>query len=260
MHAIKHFPTIYPPKLSAPLSRNFAAGKIKFDQIFENNKKWVERHLKDDPDYFKNLSAGQSPQFLLIGCSDSRVPAQEILGLQAGELFVHRNVANMVVNGDLNMLSVLQYSVEVLKVQDIIVMGHYFCGGVNASTLPKDHGLLEHWLRNIRDVARMHAAELKSIENDEERGRRLVELNIQEQCINLFANPIVQKSQALTGLPHVHGFVYDIGVGMLKELPIDLQQKLKPIYEVYTMYDVPARKRKSPEEVNKWKSPVMDEN
>jgi len=239
------------PKLTVFL-RSFAAGKIKFPQIFENNKKWVEQHLQEDENYFKNLSVGQSPQFLLIGCSDSRVPSQEIFGLKAGELFVHRNLANMVVNSDLNMLSVLQYSVEVLKVQDIIVMGHYFCQGVKASTRSKDHGLLEHWLRNIRDVSRMHAAELRSIEDDEERGRRLVELNIQEQCINLFANPIVQKSQTLTGLPYIHGFVYDISEGLLKELPIDLKTKLKPIYDVYTMYDVASRKRKSPKEVNGW--------
>ncbi|CAM9799260.1 unnamed protein product [Heterosigma akashiwo] len=141
--------------------------KPSFEQLFENNRKWVAEQKKNDPDYFKNLAKGQSPKYLFIGCADSRIPAQEVLGLKCGELFVHRNVANLVVNGDMNLLAVLQYSVEVLKVEDIIVCGHYECGGIKAACANHDHGLVEHWLRNIRDINRLHAEELEAIECEE---------------------------------------------------------------------------------------------
>lgn len=208
--------------------------------LFENNRKWVEECLAEDPEFFKKLQKGQKPQFLFIGCADSRVPAQSILGLKAGELFVHRNVANLVVNGDLNLLAVLQYAVEVLEVQDIIVCGHYGCGGVKAATLNKDHGLLEHWLRNVRDVVRKYRKELALIEDEELRYQRLVELNVQEQCLNLYRNPVVQRQQAQTNLPRIHGFVYDIANGILKKLKIDFATLLEseaPIYKVYEKND-----------------------
>jgi len=211
--------------------------KDSFDRIFRNNQKWIESKLIDDPNYFRRLSEGQQPQYMLIGCSDSRVSAQEIMGFKCGELFVHRNIANMVVNGDINLLSVLNYAVEHLKVRDIIVMGHYHCGGIKAACKPKDHGLLEHWLRNIRDVVRHNMTELEAIQDDEQRHRRLVELNVQEQCINLFANPIVQRSQARTDLPRIHGFVYDLENGRLQELEIDFSEKLKPLQAVYSLYE-----------------------
>jgi len=212
--------------------------KSDFQQIFENNKKWVHKHLEEDPDYFKKLKMGQKPRYLFIGCSDSRVPANEIMGLSAGDVFVHRNVANLVVNGDMNLLSVLQYSVEVLKVRDVIVCGHYGCGGVKAaSTIGTDHGLLEHWLRNIKDVIRVHQDELNTIEDEEKRHERLVELSVQEQCINLFANPIVQRSQVTHGYPRIHGFVYDIGNGYLRELEIDFKKEVSKLKDIYSHYD-----------------------
>lgn len=205
--------------------------------LFENNRKWVEECLKEDPEFFAKLQKGQKPQFLFIGCADSRVPAQSILGLKAGELFVHRNVANLVVNGDLNLLAVLQYAVEVLEVQDIIVCGHYGCGGVKAATMNKDHGLLEHWLRNVRDVVRKYRKELALIEDEELRYQRLVELNVQEQCLNLYRNPVVQRQQAQTNLPRVHGFVYDIANGILKKLKVDFASLVESEYAIYGVYD-----------------------
>jgi len=214
--------------------------KPSFEQLFENNRKWVAEQKKNDPDYFKNLAKGQSPKYLFIGCADSRIPAQEVLGLKCGELFVHRNVANLVVNGDMNLLAVLQYSVEVLKVEDIIVCGHYECGGIKAACANHDHGLVEHWLRNIRDINRLHAEELEAIECEDARHRRLVELNVQEQCINLYANPIVQKAQLATSLPRIHGFVYDIAEGLVKELPIDFKAEISKIKQHYSLYNFKA--------------------
>lgn len=201
--------------------------------IFDNNRKWVKKQKALDPDFFTKLATGQQPEYLVIGCSDSRVPAQEIMGLKLGELFVHRNVANLVVNTDLNMLAVLQYAVQVLKVKDIFVMGHYGCGGVKASTENKDLGLIEHWLRNIRDVQRLHASELDGMMDNDEKFRRLVELNVQEQCLNLFKNNIVQHQQALTGRPRIHGFVYDIAVGELLHLKINFKSIVKKYRDIY---------------------------
>ena len=192
--------------------------KTDLSQIFKNNEDWVKKMTKDSPTFFKDLDANpQTPKYLLIGCSDSRVGAQEIMGLNQGELFVHRNIANLVVNTDLNVLSVLYYAVNVLKVEDIFVLGHYNCGGVRAASDNKDLGLIDHWLKQIRDVSRTHHGELQSIEDDEERHRRLVELNVQEQCINLFGNSIVQNAQATTSRPRIHGMVYDIKDGKVSE-------------------------------------------
>lgn len=209
-----------------------------FYRIFENNRKWVKENLDRDPLYFKKLAQGQQPKYLFIGCSDSRVNANEILGLSAGELFVHRNIANLCVNSDLNFLSVLQYSVEILKVRDIIVCGHYGCGGVEAAMNETDLGLLEHWLRNIRDVHRQHYEELREIDNIVDRRRRMVELNVIEQCINLFKNSIIQRAQAEHGFPRIHGFVYDIGEGIMHELDYqnfkDIIRQYRSIYKLDT--------------------------
>jgi carbonic anhydrase len=209
--------------------------KPDFEDIFANNRKWVRTMKQQDPEFFEKLKKGQSPQYLFIGCSDSRVPAQEILGLKAGELFVHRNVANLVVNGDMNLLAVLQYSVEVLKVKDIIVCGHYACGGVKAGCSNQDLGLIEHWLRNIRDVKRIHRVEIEAIKDEDEQHKRMVELNVQEQCLHLYTNPIVQKAQKATGYPRIHGFVYDIAEGLIKDLNIDFKAKVRRMSRLYSL-------------------------
>jgi carbonic anhydrase len=209
--------------------------KPDFEEIFDNNIRWVESMKEQDPEFFEKLKHGQSPQFLFIGCSDSRVPAQEILGMKAGELFVHRNVANLVVNGDMNLLAVLQYSVEVLKVKDIIVCGHYGCGGVKAGCSNQDLGLIEHWLRNIRDVKRLHRAEVEAIKDEEKQHHRMVELNVLEQCLHLYTNPIVQRAQKETGYPRIHGFVYDIGEGLIKDLKFDFKGHMKRMSSVYSL-------------------------
>ena len=208
-----------------------------FKKIFDNNRQWVDSKLSSNAEYFKKLSGGQSPTFLLVGCSDSRVGAQEIMGLEQGELFVHRNIANLVVTTDLNFLSVLFYSVNVLKVKEIIVLGHYACGGVRAASENKDLGLIEHWLKNIRDVQRLHADELSQITDPEKKHRRLVELNIQEQCFNLYGNSIVQQMQAKTGRPRIHGMVYDIADGKLHYLNIDFKSQIKKYRSIYAVAD-----------------------
>ncbi|MDQ3536700.1 MAG: carbonic anhydrase, partial [Bacteroidota bacterium] len=163
-------------------------------EIFENNRRWVQKELENDPDYFKKLAQGQSPRYLWIGCADSRVPADRITGTRPGEMFVHRNIANMVVHTDINMLSVLQYAVDVLKVQDVIVCGHYGCGGVAAAMSDKQFGLIDNWLGNIKDVIRLHYDEIMAIEDNESRLKRLVELNVIEQVYNLTKTSIIQNS------------------------------------------------------------------
>jgi carbonic anhydrase len=204
-----------------------------YQQLFENNRKWVAEKLHLDPDYFRNLAMGQSPKFLWIGCSDSRVPASEITGTTPGEMFVHRNVANMVVSTDLNLLSVLQYAVEVLKVEHIIVCGHYGCGGVKAAMEDKNLGLINKWLRNIKDVCRLHRDELVSIKDTNERFKRLVELNVIEQVYNLHKTSIVQKAWHQDAKIHVHGWVYDIREGLIKDLEVDIRKNFEEYDEIF---------------------------
>ncbi|KNC84089.1 hypothetical protein SARC_03682 [Sphaeroforma arctica JP610] len=217
--------------------RNFDSDRADYEKIMGNNRAWVEKRLETEPDYFKNQKLGQTPKYLWIGCSDARVPAENLTGLNDGEIFVHRNIANMVVNTDINMLSVLTYAVEVLKVKHIIVCGHYGCGGVKTATEANhDLGIIEHWLRNIRDVKRLHMTELNSIVDEEVRYRRLVELNVVEQCINLFKTGVVQNSRTESGYPLIHGLVYDIGDGLLKELNLDLIGYMKQYRSVYRLY------------------------
>lgn len=187
-------------------------------RIFENNRKWVEQKLREDKDYFNKLAAGQEPRYLFIGCSDSRVPANEITGTGPGEMFVHRNIANMVVHTDMNMLSVLQYAVEVLKVKVIIVCGHYGCGGVAAAAGNKQFGLIDNWLRNIKDVLRLHDEEMLNIADEDARLRRLVELNVIEQVHNLSKTSIIQNAMQTDDPPKLYGLVYDLKEGYLKDL------------------------------------------
>ncbi len=206
-----------------------------YSEIFENNKKWVADNQAKDADFLKKLSADQQPNYLYIGCSDSRVPANEIMGLAPGDVFVHRNIANLVNNIDLNVMSVLNYAVAHLSVKHIIVCGHYNCGGVKAAMTPKDMGLLNPWLRNIRDVYRLHQDELDGIKDDHERYNRLVELNVQEQCVNVIKTAVVQKSYLDNKYPTVHGWVFNLQTGMLKDLNIDFDKILKDIQKIYNL-------------------------
>lgn len=201
-------------------------------QIFENNQHWIAKQLQSDQNYFKKLSEGQSPEFLYIGCSDSRVSAEELMGLQPGQVFVHRNIANMVPNTDLNSMSVINYAVVHLKVNHIIVCGHYGCGGVHAAMQQSDLGILNPWLRNIRDVYRIHRKELDAITNEGERYKRLVELNVQEQCINIIKTAEVQKANSERDLK-VYGWIFDIHIGTLIDLKINFDEILKDIKEIY---------------------------
>jgi len=193
-----------------------------YTRLLENNKSWVKKKLELDPDYFNNLSGGQNPEYLWIGCSDSRVPANQITGTQPGEIFVHRNIANMVIHTDMNMLSVLSYAVEVLKVKHIIVCGHYGCGGVLAAMGNKQYGLIDNWLRHIKDVYRLYEKSLDAIEDVQERGRRLVELNVIEQVGDLSKTTIVQNAWDRKQPLHVHGWVYDLHDGIINDLNVSL--------------------------------------
>lgn len=201
-------------------------------QIFKNNQAWVQDKLNMDSEYFKNLSKGQNPDILYIGCSDSRVTAEELMGVSPGEAFVHRNIANMVPNTDLSAMSVIDYAVVYLKVKHIVVCGHYYCGGVKAAMQSQDLGILNPWLRNIRDVYRIHRAELNAIQDEEQKYKRLVELNVQEQCINVIKTAEVQRAYRDRGIS-VHGWVFDIHSGKLIDLNIELDKILKNIMEIY---------------------------
>jgi len=210
-------------------------GKNLYNKIFEANKKWVEKMKLEENDFFEHLAQDQNPEYLYIGCSDSRVHANEIMGLRPGQVFVHRNIANMVVNTDLNSLSVINYGVEHLKVKHIIICGHYDCGGIKAAMQPRDLGILNPWLRNIRDVYRLHEKELDAIEDMDLRHNRLVELNIYEQCLNVIKTAEVQKSYMSTGYPLVAGWVYDLHNGTLIDLEIDFEKELNRIRKIYNL-------------------------
>ena len=206
-----------------------------YEKLFENNRKWIKEKTGADADFFSRLSKDQNPEFLYIGCSDSRVTAEEMMGLGPGELFVHRNVGNLVNNIDLNVMSVINYSIRYLKVKHIIVCGHYNCGGVKAALLPRDMGLLNPWLRNIRDVYRTHIKELESITDEHQRYNRLVELNVQEQCINVIKTAALQLNYAEEGFPQVHGWVFDISSGRIIDLNIDFLKILHEIKHIYNL-------------------------
>ena len=188
-----------------------------------------------DKEFFERLGKGQDPDFLYIGCSDSRVTAEELMGVQPGEVFVHRNIANLINNTDLNVMSVINFAVEHLKVRHIVVCGHYNCGGVKAAMQPRDLGIINPWLRNIRDVYRLHKTELNSISDEHDRYNRLVELNVEEQCLNVIKTAVVQKSYLEKGYPTVHGWVFDLHSGNLIDLKIDFDEKLRGIREIYDL-------------------------
>ena len=205
---------------------------MDISKILDNNKRWVAEKVKGDPDFFTNLAKGQSPKILYIGCSDSRVTAEEMMGIGPGEAFVHRNIANMVTSIDLNVMSVMNYAIDVLKVEDVIICGHYGCGGVKAAMESADLGILNPWLRNIRDVYRIHKDELNDIEEESLRYNRLIELNVQEQCVNAIKTASVQKAARARGLK-VHGWVLDLSSGNIKDLEIDFDHILEDIREIY---------------------------
>jgi len=204
---------------------------MNIQDVFKNNRQWIEDKLKSDDHYFEKLAAGQTPELLYIGCSDSRVTAEDIMGLKPGEAFVHRNIANLVNNVDLSVMAVINYAVRHLEVNHVVVCGHYNCGGVKAAMQSADLGILNPWLRNIRDVYRLHRDELNALE-ESERYDRLVELNVQEQCVNLIKTAAVQQAYKKRGLM-VHGWVFDIRTGKLIDLKIDLENILKGIMEIY---------------------------
>ena len=190
-----------------------------YERLLTGNKQWAKDKLKDNPEFFKNLILGQSPEYMWIGCSDSRVPANEITNTQSGEIFVHRNIANMVVHTDMNLLSVLYFAVETLKVKHVIVCGHYGCGGVLAAMENKDHGFVNNWLRNIKEVYNKHAKELDAISDKLKRADRLVELNVIEQVHNLAKTRIVQEHWKKREL-EIHGWVYGVEDGLIKDLAV----------------------------------------
>lgn len=194
-----------------------------YNKMLAGNRKWVSDKLAEDPLYFERLANGQSPPVLWIGCSDSRVPANEIINAKPGEVFVHRNIANMVVHTDVNMLSVLEYAVQVLKVKHVIVCGHYGCGGILAALGNQHLGLIDNWLRNIKDVYRIHQSELDLITDETQRARRLVELNIIEQVYNLCKTSTVQGAWESQKLLHIHGWVYDIRNGIINDLNVTVR-------------------------------------
>ncbi|MEY2764312.1 MAG: hypothetical protein RLZZ205_736 [Bacteroidota bacterium] len=200
-------------------------------KLLLENAAWAKEKVELDPEYFSRLSQIQTPEFLWIGCSDSRVPANEITGTEPGEIFVHRNVANLVVHTDLNLLSVLMYAVDVLQVKHIIVCGHYGCGGVKASLTNESFGMINKWLRNIKDVYRFHEDEFKLLESEEDKVNLLVELNVKEQVLNLAKTSIVQSAWKKRNGPTIHGWVYGLNDGKLKPLcAMDHHSQLDDIY------------------------------
>lgn len=206
-----------------------------YSQLFENNEKWIAEMTAKEADFFEKLAADQNPDYLYIGCSDSRVPANEIMGLQPGEVFVHRNIANVVANIDLNIMAVINYAIAHLKVKHVIVCGHYNCGGVKAAMQSRDLGILNPWLRNIRDVYRLHQEELDAITDEHLRYDRLVELNVQEQATNIIKTAVLQKSYLANKYPVVHGWVFDLHTGRLKDLNLDFEGILKNIQRIYDL-------------------------
>lgn len=208
---------------------------MNFNRIFENNEKWIADKISVNPNYFEQLAKGQSPEFLYIGCSDSRVTAEDLMGVKPGEVFIHRNIANQVIATDNNVNSVLQYAVEHLKVKHIIVCGHYECGGVKAALNPSDMGQLNSWLQTLRDVYRFHREELDSITDTQKRFDRLVELNVREQCINIIKIDHVQRAWYKTGYPKIHGWVFDVKTGKLIDLKLKMEEEFKDVRSIYDL-------------------------
>lgn len=205
-----------------------------YNQLLENNRNWAKKQLEKDPDFFTDLAKGQTPPVLWIGCADSRVPANEVIGAKAGEVFVHRNIANMVVHSDMNMLSVLDYAVNVLKVKHVIVCGHYGCGGVHTAMTNKHVGLIDNWIRHIKDSYRFHQAELNAIQDNKARFDRFVELNVYEQVHDLAKTSIIQNAWGNGQEVHLHGWVYAIENGLINDLKCTLKNNdgLEEVYQL----------------------------
>lgn len=212
------------------------------DNLFRNNRAWSEQIKDKDPDFFRKLAEQQSPEFLWIGCADSRVPANEIMGLLPGEVFVHRNVANLVIHTDMNCLSVLQYAVEVLKVKHILVTGHYGCGGIQAALNNREFGLIDNWLRHIKDIYRLHEKEFDGLD-DQKRLDLLCELNVVEQVTNVCHTTIVQSAWKRGQPLSVHGFIFSIGDGILRDLGMNISSpdELAPIYRMLRNSELPKK-------------------
>jgi carbonic anhydrase len=211
---------------------------MNFNRIFENNEKWIAEKLSVNPNYFEQLAKGQSPEFLYIGCSDSRVTAEDLMGVKPGEVFIHRNIANQVIATDNNINSVVQYAVEHLKLKHIIVCGHYECGGVKAALNPSDMGQLNSWLQTLRDVYRFHRHELDAIKDTQKQFDRLVELNVREQCIKIIKIDHVQRSWYKTGFPTIHGWVFDVKTGKLIDLKLNMEEEFKEVRSIYDLKPV----------------------
>jgi len=208
--------------------------KTFYKKLIDNNRKWVKEKLSEDSEFFKKLANGQQPPVLWIGCADSRVPANEIIGAAPGEVFVHRNIANMVIPSDLNMLSVLDYAVNVLKVHHVIVCGHYGCGGVQAAMTNNSFGIIDNWIRHIKDVYRFHQDELELMEDEEAKFNRFVELNVREQVHDLAKTSIVQNAWNNGQAVHLHGWVYGVGSGIIKDLEVNFSNN-SILDEVYKL-------------------------
>jgi carbonic anhydrase len=206
-----------------------------YKKILDNNKQWVESQLSIDPEYFKDLSKGQNPPLLWIGCSDSRVPANEIIGAKPGDVFVHRNIANMVVHSDMNILSVLDYAVSVLKVKHIIVCGHYGCGGIKAAMENNSIGIIDNWIRHIKDVYRFHKTELDAMDDEAERFNKFVEINVREQVLDLAKTSIVQSAWKIGQDLTLHGWVYGLNSGYVTDLDVNFSSN-KDLDQVYQLY------------------------
>lgn len=210
-----------------------------YQKLIEGNRNWVSKVTQEDPNFFKKLSEGQRPPVLWIGCADSRVPANQITGTKPGDIFVHRNIANMVVHSDMNMLSVVDYAVNVLEVKHVIVCGHYGCGGVIAALGNKQYGLIDNWLRNIKDVYRLHKNEMDAMENETQRANRLVELNVIEQVYNLSKTSAIQNAWKKRKEPAIHGWVYDIANGLIRDLNVSVSDD-SGMSKVYKLESFPA--------------------
>lgn len=216
-----------------PLWQCWDVPSPSYSQLFENNRRWVAEELAADPDHFERLAEGQDPKYLFIGCSDSRVNANEMVGIRSGDMFIHRNIANLVVHTDMNLMSVLQFAVEVLSVEHVIVCGHYGCGGISAAVDGSYHGLIDKWLRTIKDVYRIYHDELDAIDDPVLRHQRLVELNVREQVYRLCSTSFVQRRWGDDMGAHVHGWAYDLRHGLLKDLQIDpADEPARSIYQL----------------------------
>ena len=245
-HFSKHFSTTDANDPTKTSTETIFTSDHTLEKVLSNNKKWITESTKSDPNFFDKLGQDQTPDFFYIGCSDSRVPANEIMGLGPGEVFVHRNVANVVMGCDANLLACLQYAVQVLEVKHILVTGHYGCGGVLQALKRESVQGLDSWLRNIRDVYRLHHKELDALTDETARARRLVELNVVESCLNLYKTDIVQQKRLTTwkdpneemAYPRIHGMVFDPSEGRLRVVPIDFREQVGKYSHIYDLFSI----------------------